>query len=65
MRSIASVNVMRQVLSRIEDLEHLLWGDLDQASAGLMRRSRLGFRVFVVRVTFRASLNGTGVRYRR
>ncbi len=37
MRSIASVNVMRQVLSQIEDPEHLLWGDLDQASAGLMK----------------------------
>ena len=37
MRSIASVDVMRQVLSQIEDPEHLLWGDLDQASAGLMK----------------------------
>jgi len=37
MRSIASVDVMRKVLSQIEDPEHLLWGDLDQASAGLMK----------------------------
>lgn len=37
MRSIASVDVMRKVLSRIEDPEHQLWGNLDQASAGLMK----------------------------
>jgi len=37
LKSITSVDVVRKVLSQVEDPENLLWGDLDQAACGLMK----------------------------